>query len=199
MRIHSFVRDGQRRTVLSVSNEVIAKPRNNSEETEPRSVMDDGIPESLQEIDDPAEVELRAAWQRHLARYERLRIIDKGAFGTTFLVRDRNDMNPENRYVIKIISDYDPKETTHEAAMLVRLGMDHPDTFPKLERSFTFDCGGRKHLALAMTYFAGRNLISLQNQLDEPQLRVFLDEMLDILDKLEQHGVVHRDIKPAAG
>ena len=134
-------------------------------------------------------------------RYEILRVLGKGGFGVTFLVRDVA-LKDAPLCVIKQLCPkvQDPtifqrasKRFEREAKMLRKLG-DHPK-IPKLLDYFEAD----GEFYLVQEYIRGFTLarqVRCRGPLSEQQVWSFLLDLMPILDYVHSQQVIHRDIKP---
>lgn len=134
-------------------------------------------------------------------RYEILRVLGKGGFGVTFLVRDVA-IEGHPLCVIKQLCPkvQDPaifqrarKRFGREAKTLRKLG-DHLQ-IPKLLDYFEAD----GEFYLVQEYIRGFTLarqVRCRGPLSEKQVRRFLSEVMPILEYVHSQQVIHRDIKP---
>lgn len=134
-------------------------------------------------------------------RYEILRILGRGGFGITFLAQDA--VLPGNP--LCVIKQLYPKVSnvtswqsacrrfTQEAKVLAQLGSH--SQIPMLLDYFE----GDGELYLVQEYIRGWTLareVRRNGTKTEAQVKQFLRELLPVLQYLEQHQVIHRDIKP---
>lgn len=134
-------------------------------------------------------------------RYQILRILGRGGFGITFIVQDA--VLPGNP--LCVIKQLCPKVTStkswknacrrfaKEAKTLAQLGSH--SQIPMLLDYFE----GNGELYLVQEYIRGWNLaqeVRKSGTKTEAEVRRFLQELLPVLQYLEQHQVIHRDIKP---
>lgn len=139
-------------------------------------------------------------------RYRPLRILGQGQGGRTLLAMDAGE-HPPGRCVIQQrfwgdrpapTPDSSPPGTPTEgfraiAEHLRRLG-EHPQ-IPRLLDFFEHSTGQY----LVYEYIPGPNLeqVLRQGLWDEKQIRRLLEEILPVLQFIHDHGVIHRDIRPA--
>ncbi|WP_100897284.1 protein kinase domain-containing protein [Nostoc flagelliforme] len=135
-----------------------------------------------------------------LRHYRPIQVLGSGGFGKTYLAEDVEKFNE-----ICVIKQFAPqvqgtgalhKATElfqQEARRLQQLG-EHPQ-IPTLFAYFEED----KRLYLVQQYVKGQNLLEeLQHQgiFSEFKIRELLLDLLNILQSVHQHKVIHRDIKP---
>ncbi|MEH2250404.1 protein kinase domain-containing protein [Nostoc sp.] len=135
-----------------------------------------------------------------LRHYRPIQVLGSGGFGKTYLAEDVEKFNE-----ICVIKQFAPqiqgtgalhKATElfqQEARRLQQLG-EHPQ-IPTLFAYFEED----KRLYLVQQYVEGQNLLEeLQHQgiFSECKIRKLLFDLLNILQSVHQHKVIHRDIKP---
>ena len=133
-------------------------------------------------------------------RYQIIRFLGQGAFGQTFIAVDKDRLNTQC-----LIKQFLPLQQgssalqkcielfEQEADLLEKLGK-HPQ-IPDLLAFFEQD----KRLYLIQEFIPGQNLLTeLQNsgRFNENQVKIFLLEMLPVLDFIHKKSVIHRDIKP---
>jgi hypothetical protein len=135
-------------------------------------------------------------------RYELVREIGHGAFGRTFLARDRSDDRP---LAIKVLdrrgaADWKAYELFEREAAVLRSLRHHG--VPEVHDLFRDVWDGAPAAFLVMEYVDGLSLgrmIDEQRQLEPADVVHLVLELLGILDYL--HGrvppVLHRDIKPS--
>jgi len=135
-------------------------------------------------------------------RYEVLRTLGQGAFGRTFLARDRE---AGDEVAIKMldtqrVDSFKGFELFEREATVLRSVRHHG--VPEVHASFKADWEGRPAAFLVMEYVAGQSLadvIAAGRHLDPSEASHILLELLGVLDYL--HGrvppILHRDIKPA--
>lgn len=134
-------------------------------------------------------------------RYEILRILGRGGFGITFIAQDA--VLPGNP--LCVIKQLCPKVSStkgwqnackrfaKEAKTLAQLGSH--SQIPMLLDYFE----GNGELYLVQEYIRGWNLVQevrKNGTKTEAEVKQFLQELLPVLQYLEQHQVIHRDIKP---
>ena len=146
-------------------------------------------------------------------RYIPTQLLGAGAFGVTFLARDRN--TTERRCIVKQLrptSEFKPEQLAQvhklfatEATMLEQLG-DISSQIPTLFDSFTVkvedrDSGAETELYyLVQQYIDGEDLaacLQRQGKFSEPEVVTFLHQILPVLQLVHDRQVIHRDIKPA--
>ncbi|AUB34780.1 Serine/threonine protein kinase [Nostoc flagelliforme CCNUN1] len=135
-----------------------------------------------------------------MRHYRPIQVLGSGGFGKTYLAEDVEKFNE-----ICVIKQFAPqvqgtgalhKATElfqQEARRLQQLG-EHPQ-IPTLFAYFEED----KRLYLVQQYVKGQNLLEeLQHQgiFSEFKIRELLLDLLNILQSVHQHKVIHRDIKP---
>ena len=136
--------------------------------------------------------------QRAVGPYTPIDMIDHGGTGDVWLVRD-----PEGQLkAIKILKDKAPSAHNvdirrsrflREASILQEL--DHPNIV-RVEKVNTYN--GR--LTFVMEYVEGTNLkneLAISRTIKGQRALTILDQMLDALQYAHEHGVIHRDVKPA--
>ncbi|AUT03523.1 serine/threonine protein kinase [Nostoc sp. CENA543] len=134
-------------------------------------------------------------------RYQILRILGRGGFGITFVAQDA--VLPGNPQCV--IKQLCPKVTSKkawqnackrfakEAKTLAQLGSH--SQIPMLLDYFE----GNGELYLVQEYVQGCNLaqeVRKNGVKTETEVKQFLQDVLPVLQYLEQHQVIHRDIKP---
>lgn len=135
-------------------------------------------------------------------RYQVIRILGEGGFGTTFLASDTqlpsqrncvvkqlkpNDTNPEMRQVVL-------ERFQREAAILESLG-EGSDQIPSLYANFS----EADVFYLVEEWIEGDTLvqkIEKEGLMSESAVRKLLLSLLPVLDYIHQRKIVHRDIKP---
>ena len=136
-------------------------------------------------------------------RYCVERLLGSGGFGKTFEAKDAE--NGEVRVVVKVLYRNHPKAVElfkQEAKVLCRLN--HPG-IPRVEEDgyFVYWAHGSKtplH-CLVMEKIEGLNLVEWldernQQPIDADLARNWLEQLVDILDRVHQLHYFHRDIKP---
>ncbi len=135
-------------------------------------------------------------------RYEVLRTLGQGAFGRTFLARDRE---AGREVAIKMldtqrVDSLKGFELFEREATVLRSVRHHG--VPEVHASLRAAWEGREAAFLVMEYVAGKSLQALieeRHHLDPAEASHLLLELLGVLDYL--HGrvppILHRDIKPA--
>jgi serine/threonine protein kinase len=135
-------------------------------------------------------------------RYEVLRTLGQGAFGRTFLARDRE---AGREVAIKMLDTQRVEslkgfELFEREAAVLRSVRHHG--VPEVHASLRAEWEGREAAFLVMEYIAGKSLQTLieeRHHLDPAEASHLLLELLGVLDYL--HGrvppILHRDIKPA--
>ncbi len=136
------------------------------------------------------------------SRYEVLRTLGQGAFGRTFLARDRQD---DREVAIKMldtqkVDSFKGFELFEREAAVLRSVRHHG--VPEIYDSLRAEWEGSLAAFLVMEYVAGKSLEALiaeRHHLDPSEATHILLELLGVLDYL--HGrvppILHRDIKPA--
>ncbi len=146
-------------------------------------------------------------------RYIPTQLLGTGAFGVTFLARDRN--TTERKCIVKQLrptAEFKSEQLAQvqklfatEATMLEQLG-DVSSQIPTLFDSFTVkveDLNSHTESELyylVQQYIDGEDLaVCLQRQgnFAEPEVVTFLHQLLPVLQLIHDRQVIHRDIKPA--
>jgi len=135
-------------------------------------------------------------------RYQILKQLRKGGFGFTFLAEDtQRPGNP--KCVVKqlqpIVTDSNTLREAQrlfqkEAEILETLG--NHDQIPRLLAHFEEN----QEFYLVQEFIAGHDLsveLPLSQQMSEAFVIKLLQEILEVLAFVHQHGVIHRDIKPS--
>lgn len=133
-------------------------------------------------------------------RYRATRLLGEGGFGKTYEVSDRG--RPPK--VLKVLIKNTPKAVElfkREAEVLSRLKI---LGIPKGEEYFTFTPGNSQEQVhcFVMQKIEGENLQDWMSQRDdlpigEKKARLWLEELVYILNDLHQNKLFHRDIKPS--
>ena len=133
-------------------------------------------------------------------RYEISQELGEGGFGKTYLAIDTQLPRRPQCVVkeLKPIEDIDFEEVLkrfeHEAAILDKLGQQHPQ-IPQL---FAYFADGGKFY-LVQEYIEGQTLatrIAKGGALSEMEVYRLLCQILPVLSYIHQEGAIHRDIKP---
>ena len=135
-------------------------------------------------------------------RYQIHQSLNEGGFGKTFLAEDVQ--MPSRRFcVIKQLKPVLNNERIQqivldrfqrEAAILERIGQGHrqiPDLFAYFEEAGQF--------YLVQEWIEGQTLeeiVKIQGPLSEADVIKLLYQILDVLDYIHNHNIIHRDIKP---
>jgi serine/threonine protein kinase, bacterial len=135
-------------------------------------------------------------------RYEVVRVLGRGGFGTTYLVKD-TQMPSQRQCVVKQLTPAHHHPQIHqivqerfqrEAATLERLGENHPQ-IPQLYAYFAEG----DQFYLVEEWIDGDTLVQ-KNQREgtqsEASVRLLLTRLLPTIDYLHQQQIIHRDIKP---
>ncbi|CDR32820.1 non-specific serine/threonine protein kinase [Caenorhabditis elegans] len=129
-------------------------------------------------------------------RYERIRTVGKGAFGSAVLYRRRED---SSLVIIKEINMYDLDSSQrrlalNEVSLLSRI--EHPNIIAYYD---SFEEEGV--LMIEMEYADGGTLAQMlsrtQNLLDEEQIGDMMIQMCSAVAYLHENSVLHRDLKTA--
>jgi NIMA (never in mitosis gene a)-related kinase len=127
------------------------------------------------------------------AKYEKLKVLGEGNFGTAYLVKDRAT---GAIYCLKrTLLGSDPDKVRQEAALLSRL--DHPNIIRHIENFEHSD-----FLYIAMEYADGGDLHSMIEEhrppsyIDENTVLTIFCQVCLGLDYLHAQQILHRDIKP---
>jgi serine/threonine protein kinase len=146
-------------------------------------------------------------------RYIPTQLLGTGAFGVTFLARDRN--TTERKCIVKQLrptAEFKSEQLAQvqklfstEATMLEQLG-DVSSQIPTLFDSFTVkveDLNSNTESELyylVQQYIDGEDLaacLQRQGKFAEPEVVTFLHQILPVLQLIHDRQVIHRDIKPA--
>ncbi|PMB44222.1 serine/threonine protein kinase [Fischerella thermalis CCMEE 5330] len=134
-------------------------------------------------------------------RYKILKKLGSGGFGDTFLAEDM-DLPGNPRCVVKHLQTRNPNPEilqiakrlfNQEAEVLYRLGKHH-EQIPELLAHFEEN----GEFYLVQEFIDGHDLtteIIPGKQLSETQVLKLLQEILEVLAVVHEHGVIHRDIK----
>jgi serine/threonine protein kinase len=134
-------------------------------------------------------------------RYKILKKLGSGGFGDTFLAEDM-DLPGNPKCVVKHLQTRNPNPEilqiakrlfNQEAEILYRLGKRH-DQIPELLAHFEEN----GEFYLVQEFVDGHDLtteILSGKQLSEAQVLQLLQEILEVLAVVHEHGVIHRDIK----
>jgi serine/threonine protein kinase len=134
-------------------------------------------------------------------RYRILKKLGSGGFGDTFLAEDM-DLPGNPQCVVKHLKTRNPNPEilqiakrlfNQEAEILYRLGKRH-DQIPELLAHFEEN----EEFYLVQEFVDGHDLtteIIPGKQLSEAQVLKLLQELLEVLAVVHEHGVIHRDIK----
>jgi serine/threonine protein kinase len=135
-------------------------------------------------------------------RYEIIRELGKGAFGATYLAKDK-DLSGNPHCVVKRLKPQlsDPfvlQTAIHlferEAQVLYKLG--NHDQIPRLLAHFQED----REFYLIQEFIDGHDLskeLTPSKQWQQEQVIDFLQDVLKVLEFVHQQDVIHRDLKPA--
>ncbi len=133
-------------------------------------------------------------------RYHPLKLLGQGGFGKTYLAEDLDKL--QEKCVIKQLIP--PSTKPAELAKIKQLFTDEAKRLQEL--------GYHAQIPTLLAYFEENNYLYLiQEAIDgedlskeikrssiftEPQIHVFLIDLLSILQVVHQHQIIHRDIKP---
>lgn len=135
-------------------------------------------------------------------RYRVIRVLGEGGFGTTYLATD-TQLPSQRKCVVKQLKPIADNPQIHqlvlerfqrEAAILESLG-DGSDQIPSLYANFAEG----DEFYLVEEWVEGDTLIQKlekEGLLSESAVRKILGSLLQVLDYIHQHKMVHRDIKP---
>jgi tetratricopeptide (TPR) repeat protein len=130
------------------------------------------------------------------ARYQIIKKLGQGGFGTTYLVEDIQASR--TLYAIKQLNpDHADIETAkklfqREADILLRLG-----ELPGVPKFIDYFEENERHY-IVEEYIKGTSLDELlEQEWNCQQIVIFLWDTLSILQKLHQQNIIHRDIKPS--
>ncbi|HZU03953.1 MAG TPA: serine/threonine-protein kinase, partial [Ktedonobacteraceae bacterium] len=128
------------------------------------------------------------------------RLIGQGGMGAVFLAQQSR---PRRQVAVKVLLPNTPLTTTQRAAFLERFrretdalaSLEHPNIMP------VHEYGEQDGLAyLVMPYVSGgtlRDVMEKEHQLPLTKVMNYLDQMVAALSVAHEHGIIHRDIKPA--
>ncbi|ABW27841.1 serine/threonine-protein kinase [Acaryochloris marina] len=135
-------------------------------------------------------------------RYQILKALNEGGFGKTFLAEDVQ--MPSRRFCVikqlKPVLNNDRVQKIvlerfqREAAILERIGQGHPqipDLFAYFEEEGQFN--------LVQEWIEGQTLteiVTAQGSLNEAEVIKLLYQILNVLNYIHGHNIIHRDIKP---
>lgn len=135
-------------------------------------------------------------------RYQILKALNEGGFGKTFLAEDVQ--MPSRRFCVikqlKPVLNNDRVQKIvlerfqREAAILERIGQGHPqipDLFAYFEEAGQFN--------LVQEWIEGQTLMEIvtaQGALNEAEVIKLLYQILNVLNYIHGHNIIHRDIKP---
>ncbi|HOV32105.1 MAG TPA: serine/threonine-protein kinase [Candidatus Hydrogenedens sp.] len=152
------------------------------------------------DFDDPNKAELEI---KQVGPYEIVAPIGSGGMGTVYKALDRVK---DQTVAIKVLDprfDEDPKRRKQDflgREVQIAASLNHPNIV-KMDKNIyeTIDRLGRTRRCIVMEYIDGYNL---KKHITDRDLSI--RQMIDIciklchgLDYLHQHGIVHRDVKPA--
>lgn len=133
-------------------------------------------------------------------RYRATHLLGEGGFGKTYEVSDRGQQTK----VLKVLIKKSPKAVElfkREAEVLCRLNI---LGIPKGEEYFTLTFGKSqdKVHCFVMQKIEGENLEDWMSHrhnqpIDEKKARLWIEELIYILDDIHQNQLFHRDIKPS--
>ncbi|CAG0889811.1 unnamed protein product [Darwinula stevensoni] len=143
-----------------------------------------------------ARVTTMGAKVKDLSRYERIRQVGKGAFGTAVLYRRMDD---DTQVVIKEINMHDLSASERHLALneiQVLALLDHPNIIRYLD---SFERDGV--LMIEMEYADNGTLASwlaqLTRRLEEREILVVFHQIVSAIRHIHQHNILHRDLKTA--
>lgn len=135
-------------------------------------------------------------------RYRILKALNEGGFGKTFLAED--EQMPSRRFCVikqlKPVLNNDRVQKIvlerfqREAAILERIGQGHPqipDLFAYFEETGQFN--------LVQEWIEGQTLteiVTAQGSLNEAEVIKLLYQIINVLNYIHGHNIIHRDIKP---
>jgi len=135
------------------------------------------------------------------SHYQLVKLLGRGAFGTTYLAKDLHlpghplcavkKLNPTNRN--KRFLDVARRLFNSEAEVLQKLGQH--SQIPRLLAYFE----EKSHFYLVQEFIEGHSLskeLILGESWSETNVILFLSDCLNILEFIHDRGVIHRDIKP---
>lgn len=128
-------------------------------------------------------------------RYQMTRVLGCGGMGAVYLAEDTRI--PGRRVAVKENLNITPQaQSQFQAEVSLMVGLDHPG-LPKVSDQFTGPTG-RQYLV--MDYVEGETLEDVVDQrgpLPEGEAITLAERLLDVLEYLHNHAVIHRDVKPA--
>eukprot|EP00930_Biecheleria_cincta_P019234 TRINITY_DN14734_c0_g1_i1.p1 TRINITY_DN14734_c0_g1~~TRINITY_DN14734_c0_g1_i1.p1 ORF type:complete len:509 (+),score=109.15 TRINITY_DN14734_c0_g1_i1:50-1528(+) len=134
--------------------------------------------------------------QRSTEDYESMAVLGAGAFGTVFLVREK-DTEPEKYFAVKQMT-----KQRHTKKNIKKGVFNERDVLAKarsqwfVELFATFQ--DADHIYMVMEFVPGGDLfkwMEWKERFSLPETRFYMAELLKALDVLHKHGFVHRDIK----
>ncbi|MBO3458815.1 protein kinase [Aetokthonos hydrillicola Thurmond2011] len=135
-------------------------------------------------------------------RYQILKQLRKGGFGFTFLAEDTQRPGNPKCVVKQLQPIVTESNTLREAQRLfqkeaeIQETLGNHDQIPRLLAHFEEN----REFYLVQEFIAGHDLsqeLPLGKQMSEAYVRKLLQEILEVLAFVHQHGVIHRDIKPS--
>lgn len=131
---------------------------------------------------------------RRFGRFEIVRQLGKGAFGTVYLARDpKLDRNVAIKVPqVKFVDDSDRQRFLREAKAAA--GLSHPNICRVFEVS---EADGRDFIV--MEFVEGKPLDNFvaRGKIQPKQAVQVVRKLAQALDEAHRHGIIHRDIKPA--
>ncbi|MGB7518212.1 MAG: protein kinase, partial [Spirulinaceae cyanobacterium] len=136
-------------------------------------------------------------WQQPLfrGRYEVVKVLGQGAFGRTYLAKnkDRFDSLCVIKKFIAEAQGSKAKELFEQEGKSL-YDLDHPQ-IPRLQAYFAQD----NSIYLVQDYVEGENLLKellKEGAFNEQKLLEFLRDFLPVLQYIHRQGLLHRDIRP---
>jgi hypothetical protein len=128
-------------------------------------------------------------------RYRVTRVLGCGGMGAVYLADD-NRIQGRRVAVKENLSTTPQAQAQFQAEVSLMVGLSHPG-LPDVSDQF-IGPGGRQYIV--MDYVEGETLediVDRRGSLPEAEVIALADQLLDVLEHLHSHSVIHRDVKPA--